>query len=125
MYAHVEDGSVTYMGELPRNWRHVSGLDKSEGNDEFLKTLGWVPLNETNVTPTRDQKFGLEFEKKEYDIIDSYCKEKEIEWFVSSWDTDSQLFTRNYDLKYNKIASAMLTNLELLKMVLSVLEVFR
>lgn len=68
-------------------------------------------------TTTREQKLGLEFEKREYDIIDSYCKEKEIEWFVSSWDTDSQLFTRNYDLKYNKIASAMLTNLELLKMV--------
>tara|TARA_B100000029_G_C17590076_1_gene962252 strand:+ start:2299 stop:3135 length:837 start_codon:yes stop_codon:yes gene_type:complete len=82
---------------------------------EILDSPRTSPWGET----TRDQKIGLEFEKKEYDIIDSYCKEKKIEWFASSWDTDSQLFIRNYDLKYNKIASAMLTNLELLKMVAS------
>ena len=68
-------------------------------------------------TTTREQKLGLEFNKKEYDIIDTYCKEKEIEWFASSWDIDSQLFLRNYHLKHNKIASAMLTNTELLNVV--------
>ena len=68
-------------------------------------------------TTTREQKLGLEFNKKEYDIIDTYCKEKGIEWFASSWDIDSQLFLRNYQLKYNKIASAMLTNTELLNIV--------
>ena len=68
-------------------------------------------------TTTREQKLGLEFNEKEYDIIDAYCKEKEIEWFASSWDIDSQLFLRNYHLKHNKIASAMLTNTELLNMV--------
>ena len=66
---------------------------------------------------TREQKLGLEFNKKEYDIIDAYCKEKGIEWFASSWDIDSQLFLRNYHLKHNKIASAMLTNAELLNLV--------
>ena len=59
----------------------------------------------------------MEFNKKEYDIIDAYCKEKGIEWFASSWDIDSQLFLRNYHLKHNKIASAMLTNTELLNLV--------
>jgi len=68
-------------------------------------------------TTTREQKLGLEFNKKEYDIIDAYCKEKGIEWFASSWDIDSQLFLRNYHLKHNKIASAMLTNTELLNLV--------
>ena len=68
-------------------------------------------------TTTREQKLGLEFNKKEYDIIDAYCKEKGIEWFASSWDIDSQLFLRNYHLKHNKIASAMLTNTELLNIV--------
>tara|TARA_B100000446_G_scaffold135413_1_gene127608 strand:- start:269 stop:1099 length:831 start_codon:yes stop_codon:yes gene_type:complete len=68
-------------------------------------------------TITREQKLGLEFNKKEYDIIDAYCKEKGIEWFASSWDIDSQLFLRNYHLKHNKIASAMLTNTELLNLV--------
>ena len=68
-------------------------------------------------TTTREQKLGLEFNKKEYDIIDAYCKEKGIEWFASSWDIDSQLFLRNYNLKHNKIASAMLTNAKLLNLV--------
>ena len=68
-------------------------------------------------TTQRDQKEGLEFGKKEYDIIDKYCIEKNIDWFASAWDTDSQKFLRNYNLKYNKIASAMLTNKELLEMV--------
>ena len=33
---------------------------------------------------TREQKLGLEFEKKEYDEIDKYCKELEIDWFASA-----------------------------------------
>ena len=64
---------------------------------------------------TREQKLGLEFEKAEYDIIDQYCKEKNIEWYASSWDIDSQLFLQNYNLKHNKVASAMLTNHKLLE----------
>ena len=66
---------------------------------------------------TRDQKLALEFDKNEYDEIDAYCKGKKIEWFASAWDIDSQLFIRNYQLKFNKIASAMLTNIELLNTV--------
>jgi N-acetylneuraminate synthase len=60
---------------------------------------------------------GLEFNKKEYDVIDQYCKNKNILWYASAWDVDSQLFLRNYNLKYNKVASAMLTNIDLLKMI--------
>lgn len=68
-------------------------------------------------TTTREQKLGLEFNKKEYDEIDSYCKKKEIEWYCSAWDIDSQLFLKQYNLKFNKIASAMLTHTELLDIV--------
>lgn len=66
---------------------------------------------------TRDQKWGLEFGKKEYDEIDKYCKNKNIIWYASSWDIDSQIFLRQYNLKYNKVPSAMLTNQELLKTI--------
>jgi len=66
---------------------------------------------------TRDQKNGLEFSKTEYDEIDKYSKSKNIDWYASAWDLDSQDFLSQYDLKYNKIASAMLTNLELLEKV--------
>jgi N-acetylneuraminate synthase len=65
----------------------------------------------------RAQKEGLEFGKREYDEIDRYCKKKEIEWFASAWDLESQLFLRQYALKYNKVASPMLTNIPLLEMI--------
>ena len=65
----------------------------------------------------RDQKMGLEFNKEDYKEIDKYCKEKNINWFASAWDLKSQSFLRDFNCKYNKIASAMLVNLELLKIV--------
>jgi len=68
-------------------------------------------------TTTREQKIGLEFGKNEYDIIDKYCKEKNILWYASAWDIDSQVFLQNYNLKYNKVASAMLTNHKLLDVI--------
>ncbi len=68
-------------------------------------------------TTNREQKLGLEFEKSQYDEIDQYCTNKKIEWFASCWDIDSQKFIQQYDLKYNKIASAMLTNHELLHVI--------
>lgn len=63
----------------------------------------------------RAQKEGLEFGKLEYDVIDQYCREKEIAWYASAWDIDSQKFLQQYNCKYNKVASAMLTNDELLE----------
>ena len=65
----------------------------------------------------RQQKEGLEFGKEEYDIIDAYCKEKGIEWMASAWDLESVNFLKQYDLKHNKIASAMLTLIPLLHAV--------
>jgi N-acetylneuraminate synthase len=71
------------------------------------------PWGKTN----REQKNGLEFSRAEYNEIDRYCKEKGIEWLASAWDVESQIFLRSYDLKYNKIASALLTHTKLLEMV--------
>ena len=70
-------------------------------------------------TTTRKQKMGLEFGVEEYKEIDRYCKEKKIEWFASAWDVESQKFLRQFNCKYNKIASAMLTHVPLLKEVAS------
>jgi len=68
-------------------------------------------------TTQRDQKKGLELGKAEYDEINNYCQQKNIEWYASSWDVDSQLFLRKYNLMHNKVPSAMLTNTELLKTI--------
>ena len=50
-------------------------------------------------TTNREQKEGLEFGQQEFEQIDSYCKELGIEWFASAWDTESQNFLKQFDLK--------------------------
>ena len=70
-------------------------------------------------TTNRQQKEGLEFGKEEYDIIDAYCKSAGIEWFASAWDLKSQKVLKQYDCKYNKVASALLTYRELLEDIAS------
>ena len=70
-------------------------------------------------TITRQQKLGLEFEVDQYNEIHKYCKEKNIEWFASSWDLESIEFLKQYDTKYNKIASAMIAFPELLQEIAS------
>ena len=68
-------------------------------------------------TTNREQKYGLEFGKEEYDEIDRYCREKQIPWSASAWDIDSQKFLRQYNLSFNKVASAMLTRMDLLSTI--------
>ena len=67
----------------------------------------------------REQKEGLEFNLEEYQEIDRYCKQKGIVWFASAWDLESQKFLQQFDLKYNKIASAMIVYDDLLQLVAS------
>lgn len=110
--------------------RQLMDLAKSAGCDavKFQKrTIDIVYSPEVLDTPrespwgttTREQKQGLEFGKDEYDEIDSYSRLIGIPWFASAWDIPAQHFLRNYDLPYNKIASAMATHLEFLKEVAS------
>ncbi|NLF43468.1 MAG: N-acetylneuraminate synthase [Bacteroidales bacterium] len=83
----------------------------------YSKELLDSPRESPWGTTQRAQKEGLEFGEKEYDEINRYCSEKGIYWFASAWDPVSQEFLQKYNLKYNKIASAMLTNYDLLEMV--------
>jgi N-acetylneuraminate synthase len=70
-------------------------------------------------TTQRDQKQGLEFSKEDYQEIDNHCKSKSIEWFASAWDLSSQEFLRQFDCKFNKVASAMVVYQELLESIAS------
>lgn len=80
---------------------------------EFLDSPRESPWGTTQ----REQKEALEFGKEEYDEIDAYCREVGIDWFASAWDVPSQHFLRQYNLKYNKIASPMIKHHELLEAV--------
>ena len=84
-------------------------IDIVYSEEELLK-LRESPWGNTQ----RDQKEGLEFSEKEYDIINDYCNKKKIHWFASAWDEKSLDFLDKYNLRYNKIASAMITNLDFL-----------
>ena len=82
-----------------------------------------VPEKEKNikrVTPWGnisyiDYKHKIEFGREEYDEIDRYCYTQGIQWTASPWDLDSVEFLSKYDLPFIKIASASLTDKELLK----------
>tara|TARA_R100000278_G_C5446500_1_gene155649 strand:+ start:147 stop:1007 length:861 start_codon:yes stop_codon:yes gene_type:complete len=68
-------------------------------------------------TTQREQKEGLEFTKEDYDVIDDYCRSVGILWSASAWDIESQRFLQQYNLPFNKVASAMLTHTELLEVI--------
>ena len=62
-------------------------------------------------------KKKIEFGRKEYDAISSYCKKIKIDWTASAWDLESLKFLSKYRVKFHKVASAMLTNLDFLENV--------
>lgn len=62
-----------------------------------------------------DLKRGLEFGQDAYRNIDRYCKEKNVTWFASCWDEASVDFMEQFNPAVYKIASASLTDDNLLK----------
>jgi N-acetylneuraminate synthase len=80
---------------------------------EFLDSTRESPWGRTQ----RAQKQGLEFSEPEYREIDAHCKNRDIQWFASAWDMESYKFLQKFDLKYNKIASAMIVHEDLLTAV--------
>jgi N-acetylneuraminate synthase len=110
--------------------RHLIDVAKDAGADAvkfqkrtidlvYDKALLDSPRESPWGTTQRAQKEGLEFELTQYQEIDAYCRGKGIEWFASAWDIESQKFLRQFDLKYNKIASAMIVYEDLLKEIAS------
>jgi len=69
------------------------------------------PFGDTNG----DLKRGLEFGEEEYKEIDKHCKERGILWMASCWDEASVDFIEKLDPPCYKIASASITDDELLK----------
>ena len=78
-------------------------------------------LDQDRVSPwgntQRDQKEGLEFNLSQYKEIDDYCKSLNIIWFASAWDVNSLIFLDQFNLKYHKIASAMIVDKNFLEEV--------
>lgn len=87
------------------------------------RTIGVVYTQEELARPRKnpfgstngDLKRGLEFGLDEYKEIDRYCKEKGIDWFASCWDEKSVDFIEQFNPHCYKIASASLTDENLLR----------
>ncbi|QDI68358.1 N-acetylneuraminate synthase [Streptomyces calvus] len=62
-----------------------------------------------------DYRHRVEFGEDEYRQIDEYCKSKNIDWFASPWDTEAVAFLEKFDVPTHKVASASLTDDELLR----------
>jgi N-acetylneuraminate synthase len=62
-----------------------------------------------------DYRHRVEFGEDEYRAIDDYCKSKNIDWFASPWDTEAVAFLEKFDVPAHKVASASLTDDELLQ----------
>ena len=79
-------------------------------SEEELAQLRESPFGSTNG----ELKRGLEFGHDEYAEIAQFCKELEIDWCASCWDEDSVDFIEEYSPICHKIASASLTDDNLL-----------
>ena len=70
-----------------------------------------IPRESPFGTTTRQQKEGIEFSIEEYKELESYSKSKGLDFIVSCWDLHSlDSVESNLNVKYHKIASAMLTD---------------
>lgn len=78
---------------------------------EELARLRETPFGSTNG----DLKRGLEFGHEQYAEVDRYCRDKGIAWYASAWDEESIDFLEQFDPPCYKIASASLTDDNLLR----------
>lgn len=62
-----------------------------------------------------DYRHRVEFGEDEYRAIDDHCAKRGIDWFASPWDTEAVAFLEKFDVPAHKVASASLTDDELLR----------
>ncbi|GAA2105430.1 N-acetylneuraminate synthase family protein [Microlunatus panaciterrae] len=62
-----------------------------------------------------DYRHRVEFDADDYRAIDEHCRQRGIDWFASPWDVESVDFLEQFDVPAHKVASASLTDDELLR----------
>lgn len=78
---------------------------------EVLRETPW------GIMTYLEYRYRVEFDKDAYKSIDLYCKERDIDWFASPWDEIAVDFLEAFQPSCYKIASASLTDHNLLKHV--------
>lgn len=67
------------------------------------------------VEPYISYREKMEFSNEQFEMIDDYCKNLNIEWFASAWDKSSVAFLSAFDIPFIKIPSAKCDDFELIK----------
>ena len=62
-----------------------------------------------------EYKHRVEFGRDEYTEIAKICEENGLQWFASPWDVPSVEFLESFDVVAHKVASASITDHELLR----------
>ena len=124
IYVIAEIG-INHNGSV-ENAKQLIAVAAEAGCDavKFQKRTLDVVYSETELLAEResvigstngDLKRGLEFGVSEYEEIDAFCKEISMDWFASCWDEQSVDFLERFDPPCYKIASASLTDDNLLQ----------
>jgi hypothetical protein len=74
-WVYIENNEIKeYHSDIPKNWRHVSGLDLSKDDLPFLKSLGWFPVTKNYQTydSTTTQVNGYEYTIDGDNVYESY-----------------------------------------------------
>jgi len=124
----IAEIGINHNGDLGTALRLID-VAKSAGCDavKFQKREPDVCVPEAQKSVPRETPWGtisyLEYKKRiefgfdEFRQIDNYCREIGIAWSASAWDPQSQVFLREFDRPFNKVASAMTTDLEFVRLV--------
>ncbi len=91
--------------------KRTPDITTPENKKEIIRETPWGKISYLKY------KKKIEFGLKEYKEIDKFSKKIGIGWFASAWDIQSLKFLKRFKSKYNKVASAMITNLNFLNEV--------
>ena len=136
-FKKLEDLKEPYLiAEIGIN--HNGDIDKAKKLIDATNACGWdcvkfqkrdpdlcVPEHQKQVSKETpwgvmsyiNYKHKIEFQQKEYEIIDAYCQQKPIDWTASVWDVNSLEFVLQFDVPFIKIPSAHFTNKKLIEAI--------
>jgi len=77
----------------------------------------WAQIEAGGLLTNGMLKYALEFGEKEFDLIDQECHKLGLTWSASAWDGLSAHFVNGFGVEWLKVASACITNRDLLERV--------
>ncbi len=125
----IAEIGINHNGDIDLAKKLIS-VAVSAGCDavKFQKRTVDVVYTAAELATPRDNPFGstngdlkraLEFGLDDYREIDAFCKSVKMPWFASPWDEASVDFLEQFDVPCHKVASASLTDDNLLRHIRS------